>query len=111
MAAPESLDVLLRLRIAHADYAGARGRSVRIVPLDAPGAAAAGALRAVGEAASPASGYESFWLGFEIADSAPMQGLYRVEIEGLPAHALLLVPSARRGGVTEYHATFNREAR
>lgn len=111
MEAPEALDCLLRQRIDHADYVAACGRPVRIVPLDAVGLPAAGELRAVGDAASSAAGFESFWLAFEIVDVAPAQGLYRVEIDGLPAHALLLVPSARRDGATEYHASFNRDAR
>lgn len=110
METPESLDRLLRERIAHADYAGARGRPVRVQPLGAPGAPAVGELRAVGDRQGPVAGYESFWLAFAIHDDAPVQALYRVEIEGLPAHALLLVPSARRDGVTEYHASFNRDA-
>jgi hypothetical protein len=106
----EDLDQLLRVRIAHADYVMARGRAVGISVLDAAGGIAfAGELREVGPLARPVPGFEAFWLAFAIRDRAPAQALYRVTIDGLPAHALLRVPSARHGEVTEYHASFSRE--
>lgn len=112
MDLPEHLDQLLGVRIAHADYVKARGRAVGISVLDAAGGIAfAGELHDVGPLERPAPGYEAFWLALAVRDRAPAQALYRVTIDGLPAHALLLVPSARHDEVTEYHASINREAR
>lgn len=108
MQAPADLDALLQVRVPYADYVAARGRSARIEILDASDVHGLGTLREVGSAGPVGPGLECFWLGFAIVDAAPAQGLYRIEIEGLPVHALLLVPSARQGGTTEYHASINR---
>lgn len=109
MDAATDIDALLGVNVPHADYLAAVGRGARIARLDAAGAGGGGTLREVGAAARGVAGFESFWLCFAIDDPVPAQALYRVEIEGLPPHALLLVPSARHGATTEYHASFNRQ--
>lgn len=101
------LDDLLAARVAHADYAAARGRSVRVWLPGDPASMATGVLREVG-ARHAAAGFESFSLEFAVRDAVAAQGLYAVDIEGLPPHALLLVPCGRADGTSTYHASFNR---
>jgi hypothetical protein len=109
MESSADLDQLSGVRVPYADYLAARGRTVQVTALDAGGGVHPGELREVGGLLRPGPGFEAFWLQFAIRDAVPAQGLYRIEIDGLPPHALLLVPSARRGDVTDYHASFNRE--
>lgn len=101
------LEDLLAVCVAHADYAAARGRAVRVWLPGSPASVATGVLREVG-ARQCAGGFESFALEFAVRDAAAAQGLYAVDIEGLPSHALLLVPFGRADGTSAYHASFNR---
>ncbi len=54
------------------------------------------------------AGFEQFTVGFTMPEAEPNQGLYRIIIDKLPEHALLLVPHLESDGSVVFDATFNR---
>ncbi len=54
------------------------------------------------------AGFEQFTVGFTMPEAEPGQGLYRIAMQELPEHALLLVPRLESDGSIVFDATFNR---
>ncbi len=102
------LDTLLLPQIPHADYLARRGHRCRIVPLLPVASLPFGARVATVGARELQGGFEQFQVGFTMPEAEPVQGMYRIIIDGLPEHALLLVPYVEADGSVMFDATFSR---
>jgi hypothetical protein len=104
-----ALDALPLPQISHAEYLARRGHRCRIVPLLPVASLPFGARVATVGARELQYGFEQFQVGFTMPEAEPVQGMYRIILDGLPEHALLLVPYVEADGSVMFDATFSRQ--